>query len=620
MYNIKHILEPYFNELKTNLFGNAHSSSLSSKNTDNQIQIARQKILDFFSTDSKKYTVIFQPSVTFGLKTVGEMVPISEKSMFLHLRQNHNSVLGIREFYLAQPHTINKRICVMDESSLEELLLNEKSLDNWKSILCKSGFSKDEPSAKKPIITPSSEEAQNKIVYHLVAFPGEENFSGSKYPVFQYVRLFKRLEEKIFEDFLNKKTENIEKFLVLCDGAAWASGNSVELNDEATKPLPLVQLPKGFIDNPEMEKKFLRTQRILALDGALPDFIVVSFYKMFGFPNLGALLVNSRLFYGENDMAKMTKISKMKGKWRDTYTKAQTSEETPQASVKEFEKLVSETFLDPVPLKKGFFGGGTVVFVETLSKYTKYRPKPYEKYEDGTLPFLQITAIKYGLDFLKKVVGMKNLQDHVWVLTKHAVRRLKQIKHTNGKPIVSIYGNHDLHEAIFDSISKNPKLTEEQLQYLDKLSKTRQGNILSFNVLNELSDPIPNQLIEHEASKRNIHIRSGLLCNPGGFFSAVKIHEKFIGRFFEKKESCGDDSGQQVVKFKDSFFPLGSIRSSYGWMNTIEDVEKFVELIKDVAFANRKKRVEDICTPSEIKETEADLYGFSTTNEPNKFR
>ena len=40
----------------------------------------------------------FIKGTTACLKMVGESFPWSEKSLFIYLKQNHNSVLGIREY------------------------------------------------------------------------------------------------------------------------------------------------------------------------------------------------------------------------------------------------------------------------------------------------------------------------------------------------------------------------------------------------------------------------------------------------------------------------------------------------------------------------------------------
>lgn len=44
--------------------------------------------------------MVFTKSATDGLKLVGETFPWSQGSMFRYLRENHNSVLGVREYAL----------------------------------------------------------------------------------------------------------------------------------------------------------------------------------------------------------------------------------------------------------------------------------------------------------------------------------------------------------------------------------------------------------------------------------------------------------------------------------------------------------------------------------------
>lgn len=54
-------------------------------------------------------------------------------------------------------------------------------------------------------------------------------------------------------------------------------------------------------------------------------------------------------------------------------------------------------------LTKPYFGGGTLVYALTNSSFEKFRMKPAERFEDGTLPFLTIASIDIAVDFLKSM-------------------------------------------------------------------------------------------------------------------------------------------------------------------------------------------------------------------------
>ena len=91
----------------------------------------------------------------------------------------------------------------------------------------------------------------NNVTYNLFAYPAQCNFSGLRFPLtwIQKIKKFNNIS-------------NNSKTLVLLDAAAYVSSSLLSLAETDSSP----------------------------------DFITVSFYKMFGFPTgLGALIVKSEL-------------------------------------------------------------------------------------------------------------------------------------------------------------------------------------------------------------------------------------------------------------------------------------------------------------------------------------
>lgn len=66
-------------------------------------------------------------------------------------------------------------------------------------------------------------------------------------------------------------------------------------------------------------------------------------------------------------------------------------------------------------LNKRYFGGGSTVAVETHSSYVGYK-KTVEKYEDGTIDYLGLIGIKYGLDMIDSM-GIDKMYLHTKMLT-----------------------------------------------------------------------------------------------------------------------------------------------------------------------------------------------------------
>lgn len=85
------------------------SISLSSNLTSSIIEEIRNRILNFFHTNNKKYSIIFTSGIkylykkylykegcTASLKMIGETFPWHSSSKFYYLKKSHNSLLGIR--------------------------------------------------------------------------------------------------------------------------------------------------------------------------------------------------------------------------------------------------------------------------------------------------------------------------------------------------------------------------------------------------------------------------------------------------------------------------------------------------------------------------------------------
>lgn len=168
----------------------------------------------------------------------------------------------------------------------------------------------------------------------LLAFPAQSNFSGVKHP------------------------------LALID-AARAKGWQVLLDAAA----------------------FVPTNR-LDLQLHSPDFVVMSFYKMFGYPTgVGCLLVRN-------------------------------------------EALAS--------LRRPWFGGGTVNFA-TVQGQLHMLSAGEAGFEDGTLNYLGIPAVEIGLRHLQRV-GIDTIQTRVHCLTDWLITQVLALRHGNGRPMVRLYG------------------------------------------------------------------------------------------------------------------------------------------------------------------------------------
>ncbi len=168
----------------------------------------------------------------------------------------------------------------------------------------------------------------------LLAFPAQSNFSGVKHPL----SLIDTAQEKGWD--------------VLLDAAAFAPINRLDLR------------------------------------AVSPDFVTLSFYKMFGYPSgVGCLLIRNAA------------LAKLRRPW---------------------------------------FAGGTVNFATVQTRQHALSPGE-AGFEDGTLNFLSIPAIEIGLQHIERI-GMDMIQTRVRCLTEWLLGELLELRHGNGRPLVRLYG------------------------------------------------------------------------------------------------------------------------------------------------------------------------------------
>jgi molybdenum cofactor sulfurtransferase len=139
----------------------------------------------------------------------------------------------------------------------------------------------------------------------------------------------------------------------------------------------------------------LATTSPLNLDEIQPSFTVVSFYKIFGLPDLGGLIVHKSAF----DMLR----------------------------------------------KRRYFGGGTVDMVITVGdSFHAKKECLHESLEEGTPPFHTIIALDHMMNAHTKLYGsMKEVSTHTANLCRYAAHSLSMLYHVNGRPAILFYTEPD---------------------------------------------------------------------------------------------------------------------------------------------------------------------------------
>ena len=229
----------------------------------------------------------------------------------------------------------------------------------------------------------------------------------------------------------------------------------------------------------------------LDLQQVKPDYVSLSFYKIFGYPTgVGALLIQK----------------------------------------KAFEKL-----------DKPWFAGGTVSYASvTMPEF--FLVENQERFEEGTLNYLSIPAVKIGLDWINEL-GMDTIQKRLSALTDHLIREMNQLKHANGKMLIHVFGPNN---------------------------NEKRGSTIIINFFDNQEEKILVSDIEEKAAANNISIRLGGFCNPGIDEITNCITSEELSVFYSSRDDAHYDKIHFLGRMR------GAIRISLGLMSNYEDIEKFL--------------------------------------------
>jgi selenocysteine lyase/cysteine desulfurase len=187
-------------------------------------------------------------------------------------------------------------------------------------------------------------------------------------------------------------------------------------------------------------------------------------------------------------------------------------------------------------LRKPWFAGGTVRGV-SLEEYVL--EPGYERFEDGTINYAAIPALKFVFKYIQELGGIQTIEQHVTTLTATALDQLSTI------PGVEIYG---------------PTTMEQH------------GGTIALNITNRARTCISYATIEQLAAQRNISLRGGCFCNPGAGSKAFQLDNQTMRYLLNTLQR----------KTKTEANVPGAVRISFGLANNQTDVDTVVQFIRDV--------------------------------------
>lgn len=293
--------------LTRDVYGNPHSTNLTSMAATELVEGARDYVLEFFNASPDDYVVIFTQNATGALKLVGESYPFGPGDNYLLTYDNHNSVNGIREFAHARGATVTYIPLVPPDLRVDEAKLEE-------------GLKLAKPAG-----------------HHLFAYPAQSNFSGVQHSL----EWIERAQSMGWD--------------VLLDAAAFTPTNRLDLSKYR------------------------------------PDFVDLSFYKIFGYPTgVGCLLANKKAVH---------------------------------------------------KLDRPWYAGGTITFSSVQSEGFYLTPGS-AGFEDGTVNYLSLPAIEIGLRHIARI-GIDTIHTRVMTLAGWLIDELMSLRHSNDQRLIRIYGPAD---------------------------------------------------------------------------------------------------------------------------------------------------------------------------------
>ncbi|PKS05385.1 hypothetical protein jhhlp_008760 [Lomentospora prolificans] len=334
-------LDRFVRDVTSNLYGNPHSESKSSRQSTLRIEEIRKQALQFFNASPEDFDLIFVQNATAAIKLVVEVLQShaadSGGFWYGYHADSHTSLVGIREVAAAGFAYFS----------------NDREVEDW---IAQGTLN-------------HGHQGTNQIT-RLFAYPGQSNMTGRRLPL-TWPGL---LRKSVLAGHKNVYT--------LLDAAALASTSELDLSNAEEAP----------------------------------DFIALSFYKIFGFPDLGALLVRREV--------------------------------------------------SPILQSRKYFGGGTVeMVVNGIFWRSMHAGQPHEYLEDGTLPFHNIIALGHALTTHKQLyTSQKLVSRHTARLARYLYDNLSGLCHWDGSPLCVIYKDP---RAEYGDASTTGPIIAFNIRYID---------------------------------------------------------------------------------------------------------------------------------------------------------
>jgi selenocysteine lyase/cysteine desulfurase len=198
-------------------------------------------------------------------------------------------------------------------------------------------------------------------------------------------------------------------------------------------------------------------------------------------------------------------------------------------------------------LRRPWYAGGTITFSSVVGD-GHYLTPGAAGFEDGTVNYLSLPAVELGLKHIE-AVGLGTIHARVMCLTGWLIDQLLALRHSNGRPVVRLYG---------------PASTD------------RRGGTVQVNYFDPDGRLIDCTLVEQLANRERISLRAGCHCNPGAREVALGMTREDLAPCFVGAEHLTFEQFLRVIDGKTA----GAVRASLGLASTFADVHAYVQFAR----------------------------------------
>ncbi|MEU5703950.1 aminotransferase class V-fold PLP-dependent enzyme [Streptomyces aurantiacus] len=228
-----------------------------------------------------------------------------------------------------------------------------------------------------------------------------------------------------------------------------------------------------------------------------PDFTVVSWYKVFGHPTgVGSLIARREALAG---------------------------------------------------LRRPWFSGGTIYAVSAQAQWHVFADDE-AAFEDGTVNFLSIPDVTAGLAWINGI-GMDRVHAHVTALTDQLLIGLRELRHSDGSPLVRVYGPYDL---------------------------VARGGTVALNLLDADGRVIDERVVTRDSASRGISLRTGCFCNPGAGEAAFALPPSRL-RSAARRRLASLEEYLDLLHLPSA----GAVRVSLGLSSQPRDIDTFLTFVQE---------------------------------------